>query len=338
MNSFTHQHPAKVFAMDSSRAYAEEVAASLGIPITLHEEMKFEDGEFFCRSIDGPEGNVRGHDVFVVQSLYADEQEGIGDKFLKLAMMCGSLHTASAHDIIAVMPYLAFARQDRKEESRAPINTKIIERLLKAVGVTRALAIDVHNISAIQNAYAFEIQFDNLECKNLFADWFGKELQAAKKIVVLSPDSGGYRRADNFRNVLAKRMGREIGIGVFDKLRKNGDPTGSAIVGDVSGAEVIIYDDLISTAKTMCRAASTVTKFGGHTYAMCASHGLFVGEANKYLEEFDALLVDADTVPPFRLSEKNRAKYRVVKTAPMVAEAMRRIHTGTGSISDLLRS
>ena len=106
---------------------------------------------------------MRGHDVFVIQSLYADDQESIGDKFLKLGMLCGSLQTASAHDIVAVMPYLAFARQDRKTESRAPICTKIIERMLKSVGVTRAVVIDVHNVSAIQNAYAFDIQMDNLE-------------------------------------------------------------------------------------------------------------------------------------------------------------------------------
>ena len=340
MTAFLHagaHHPMKLFALDSSKQYAEKIAAHLNMRLTPHEERFFDDGEFFCRAMDGPDGNVRGHDVFVIQSLYDDNDESVADKFLKLAMMCGSLQTASARDIVAVMPYLAFARQDRKTESRAPICTKIIQRMLKSVGVTRALVIDVHNISAIQNAYAFEIQIDNLECKNLFADWFAENMLPNYKVVVLSPDAGGYARADRFRTTLAKRLGREVGIAIFDKLRKNGEATGGNIVGDVDGAQVIILDDLISTAGTMCKAAATVERFGGHTFAMCASHGLYVGDANKHLQKFDAFLVDADTVPPFRLSDENRKKIRVVDTTQMVAEAIRRIHTTTGSISELLR-
>ena len=174
--------------------------------------------------------------------------------------------------------------------------------------------------------------------KNLFAAWFADKMKDAPKVVVLSPDAGGYSRADLFRLTLAKLLEREVGIAIFDKLRKNEVVTGGNIVGDVAGAEVIVLDDMISTAGTMYKAAQAVGKFGGHCFAMCASHGLFVGEANQLLEKFDAWIVDADTVPPFRLSAANQKKVQVVSTTKMVAEAIRRIHTGTGSISDLLRS
>jgi ribose-phosphate pyrophosphokinase len=333
-------YPIKIFGLNATKEYAGRVAAHLGIPLTPHEEKTFDDGESFLKSPDGLEGNVRGHKVFVIQSLYSDAKESVSDKFVKLCIMCGSLHEASAHEVIPVIPHLAWARQDRKTTSRAPISTKIIARMLEATGIARILLMDVHNLSAEQNA--FDIHMDNLECKSLQAGWCAKTLEKSKKVVVLSPDSGGLARATRFRNTLAKTMAREqsdIGVVVFDKLRdaKSGSLSGGKIVGDVDDADVVEVDDMISTGKTAVLAGKAVPRFGGRLAAICATHGLFVGDANKYLDEVDCPLVIADTIEPFRLSPNNRKKAVVLDTSEMVANAIWRIHTVTGSISELLR-
>jgi ribose-phosphate pyrophosphokinase len=137
--------PFKVFGLQSSCEYAEKVAGHLGIKLTPHTEKLFDDGECYVQS--GPEfsddkaGNVRGHNVFVIQSLYSDRQETVADKFVKLCFFCGSLKDASAHEVIPIIPHLAWARQDRKTQSRAPITTKYVARMLEANKIERALAV-----------------------------------------------------------------------------------------------------------------------------------------------------------------------------------------------------
>lgn len=335
--------PMKIFGLNASRAYAEKVAMHLGMSLTPHEEKLHDDGECFLRSDDEPEGNVRGHTVFVIQSVYTDDEESVADKFMKLCIMCGSLKSASAHEVIPVVPHLGWCRQDRKTGSRAPVSTKIIAKMMQATGIARAVFMDVHNISAEQNA--FDIPIDILEAKKLHAQWCADKLKDADKIAVMSPDKGGLTRATSFRNCLAKVMGRkqsDIGVVIFDKHRdpKSGELSGAMgglIVGDVDGAEVIAVDDLISTAGTVDLACSAVPKSGGHVAAVCATHGLFVGDANKHLECIDAPIVVADTVDPlFRLTPANKAKIHFIDTSAMVADAIGRIHRQTGSISELL--
>lgn len=336
--------PFKIFGMNGSKSYAEEVAAHLGVGVTPHEEQTFDDGEPFAKSADGKAGNVRGHDIFVIQSLYSDEKESVCDKFMKLCIMCGSLKDASAHEVTAVIPHLAWARQDRKTESRAPITTKYIARLLEAAGIDRALFMDVHNLAAEQNA--FSVPIDNLEAKNLFADYCAAQLVAAGKtsnIKVLSPDSGGLNRCERFRNALLKALNKlgvkldTIDIVIFDKRRHKKEVSGGRIIGDVKDADVIALDDMISTASTMKKACGTAVNEGGRIFAMCATHGLFCGAANDVLDGFDAQIIVADTVQPFRLNTANRKKVHLVSTSHLVADAIRRIHSGTGSLSELLR-
>lgn len=336
-----HRHPLKVYGLDGTKKYAEQVAAHLKIPLSKHEETQFEDDECYLQSIDGLEGNVRGHDVFVIQSLYSDEKESVSDKFMKLAVFIGSLRSASAHTITAVIPHLAWARQDRKTRSRAPVTTKIIAAMLEAVGIDRALFVDVHNLSAEQNAFSLRCPTDILEAKYLHAEWCAEQLKDKKKIAVMSPDSGGYPRTNRFANALQKKLAAKGWTGVittpiFDKLRVDGKVRGANISGDVEDAETIIYDDLIATASTVVKAGKAVPKFGGRLNCICATHGLFVGKANEVLNELDAKIVIADTVDPWRLSAENRKKVHIVSTTKLLAEAIWKIHTGTGSISDLL--
>lgn len=332
--------PFKIFGLDGSKGYAIDVAGHLGMSIADHEEKIFDDGEPFAKSND----NVRGHRVFVIQSLYGDSEETVCDKFIKLSIMCGSLKDASAHEVVVVIPHLAWARQDRKTESRSPITTKYIAKMLEACGIDRALFIDVHNLAAEQNA--FTVPIDNLEAKNLFATYCAKELVNAgitKDIKVLTPDSGGLGRAGRFRLSLLKEINKlgvsldDIEVVIFDKVRVKNQVVGGRIIGNVANAHVIAYDDMISTAGTMKKACSTVLKEHGQIFGICATHGLFCGEANDALDGLDTRIIVTDTVEPWRLNDGNRKKVHMVKTSHLVADAIRRIHSGTGSLSELLR-
>jgi ribose-phosphate pyrophosphokinase len=339
--------PFKVFGLNASRDYAEGVVKHLGIELTPHTEKCFEDGECYIQSGpdwgDSAEGNVRGHNVFVIQSIYSDEEESVADKFVKLCFFCGSLKDASAHEVIPIIPHLGWARQDRKTQSRAPITTKYVARMLEANKIERVLLLDVHNLAAEQNA--FTVPIDVLEANNLFAEWFACRLMAegkTKKIRVLSPDSGGLGRCGRFRLALLKRLRAlgvvidDIEIVIFDKVRVKGEVIGGHIIGDVEDADVLVFDDMISTASTMKKSCNAVIAQKGRVYAICASHGLFCGKANDVLSELDAKIVVADTIKPWRLTPENKAKLHVVETTKMVAEAITRIHRGSGSISALL--
>jgi ribose-phosphate pyrophosphokinase len=339
-----YRHPLKLFGLSSSTEYAKQVADHLGVELIPHTETTFEDGECYIKSCDGSVGNVRGHNVFVISSLYTDAVESVNDKFMKLAIFCGSLRQASAHSITAVIPHFAYARQDQKDKSRAPVTTKICAKMLESVGVERFLFMDVHNLAAAQNAFAMTTNMDNLECKNLHAAWCAKELQGMhRKLAVLSPDSGGLKRANKFRSTLAHLIGvseYEIELAVLDKIRDphTGRIDGGRIIGDVKGRLVIALDDMISTGGTIVRGCEAVERHGGEVFAICATHGLFAGEANENLSKIDARIVVADTVSPFRLNEQNRMKLHIVNTSKIMADAIRRIHSGTGSISALLEN
>lgn len=349
LNLMRAPRPFKLFGLHGSADYAEKVASHLNIKLTPHTEKLFDDGECYVKS--GPElndtniGNVRGHNVFVIQSLYTDNEESVADKLTKLLIFCGSLKDASAHEVIPIIPHLGWARQDRKVQSREPITTKYVAQMLESMGIDRALLFDVHNLAAEQNA--FRVPIDNLEARGPFADFFAKRLIAenkTRKIRVMTPDTGGLGRCDRFRTTLLKRLNSlgakidDIEIVIFDKLRVEGKVRGGRIVGDVEDADVIAYDDMISTASTMKKACKAVEDSKGRVYAICATHGLFCGKANQILAELDTKIVVADTIRPWRLSDANRAKLHIIDTTKMVSEAIVRIHSGSGSISELLRS
>jgi len=332
--------PLKIFGLNGSKGFAEEVARYLSIPLSPTVEKNFDDGELYCRADE----NVRGSDVYVVHSLYGDDEMTAGEKLTSLSFFCGSLRDASCGRVTVVCPYLAFARQDRKTESRAPIGTKYVATILEAMGVDRLLTMDVHNLAAFQNA--FRIPTDNLEARNIVCDHISKIKGWDSPLVCLSPDTGGMGRTRHFRAGLEKRLGmqNQIDIAQFDKARDGttGELSGDKIIGDVKGKNVIIIDDMISTGGTIAKAASAVEKHGGKVYAVVATHGLFIKDAPKILANIPRLIV-TDTVPPFRLTKggDDPAHYKrslsVVSTAELFAKAIRRNHDGD-SISALLEN
>ena len=318
-----------LFSLDCGRAYGEKIAGHLGTALSDHEERDFEDSEYKIR----PLVNVRDRDVFVVQSLHGDGEHSTDEKLCRLLFFIGALKDASAGRVTAVVPYLCFARKDRKTKSRDPVTTRYIAALFEAVGTDRVVTLDVHNLAAFQNA--FRCRTEHLEATRLFARHFATRIKNPK-VVVVSPDAGGVKRADRLRDGLSQVMDRPIDTAFMEKTRSLGEVRCEALVGDVVGKAAIIIDDLISAGTTMARTAKACRAQGATDVFATASHGLFVGEANRLLSgpEIDELVV-TDTIPPFRLSSELReSKFVEIDAAQLFAEAIKRLHTG-GSIADL---
>lgn len=321
-----------VFALAASREFGAGVAGTLGTSLAPHEERAFEDGEHKSR----PLVNVRGRDVFVVQSLYGEPPPGesANDKLCRLLFFIGALKDAAAARVTALVPYLCYARKDRKSKPRDPVTTRYVAALFEAVGTDRVVTLDVHNLAAYQNA--FRCGTDHLEARRLFVDVLTPRLGDAA-VAVVSPDVGGVKRADAFRETLARALGRDVPLAVMEKSRSAGVVSGDALVGDVAGRVVVLVDDLISTGTTLSRAAAACRARGALRVIAAATHGLFTGEANTRLAEpaLDELVV-SDSVSAFRLTDPAaRRKLTIVPVEPLLAEAARRIHEG-GSLVALV--
>lgn len=318
-----------LFALNASRDFGQRVADALGTPLARHEEREFEDGEHKARPLE----NVRGRDVYVVQSLHGEPRQSANDKLVRLLFFLGALKDASAGRVTAVVPYLCYARKDRRTKPRDPVSSRYVAALFEAVGADRVITLDVHNLAAYENA--FRIRAEHLEARKLFADYF-RPLAAGDEVAVVSPDVGGVKRAEAFRETLERGLGRAAGRAFMEKSRSEGVVSGEALVGDVSGRTAIIIDDLISSGTTLGRAIAACRARGARRILAAASHGLFNEKAGDLLTNPDLeQLVVTDTVPPFRLDAAARSKLRIVSVAPLFAEAIRRIHSG-GSLVELM--
>lgn len=321
----------KLFAPNASRDFGLEVAAVLDVPLARHEERDFEDGEHKIRPLE----NVRGSDVYVVHSLYGEAAQSVNDKLVRLLCFLGALKDASAARVTAVMPYLCYARKDRRSKPRDPVSTRYVAAMLEAVGTDHVITLDVHNVAAYENA--FRIPADHLEAKQLFVDYF-EPLVRDSQIAVVSPDVGGVKRADAFAESLEVRLGHTVARAFMEKRRSAGVVSGEAVVGDVAGRQAIIIDDLVSSGTTLTRAVSACRARGATRIYAAATHGLFAATAGELLSNPDLeSLAVTDTVPPFRLdAQLVKEKLRVISCAPLFAEAIRRMHTG-GSLVELLQ-
>lgn len=319
-----------LFALDTSRPYGERVAAALGITLSRHEAREFEDGEHKARSLE----NVRDRDVYVIHSLYGEPGMSANDKLIRVLFFIGALKDASAAQVTAVCPYLAYSRKDRRTKPRDPLGSRYVAQLFEAVGTDRMVTLDVHNLAAYQNA--FRIPAEHLEARGLFVAWFAARLQD-EAIVVVSPDAGGVKRADAFRDALARALGRPVGSAFMEKRRSEGVVSGEAVVGDIGGKTAIILDDLVGSGTTLARAAAACRALGAKRVFAAASHGVFAGAAAEVLADpaLEKLLV-ADSIPPFRLPPAMLGRQvEVLDSAPLFAEAIRRLHSG-GSLVELM--
>ncbi len=311
-----------LFALKHTRDFGQRVAASLGVELAPLEEREFEDGEHKAR----PLADVRGRDCFVIQSLHGGPDASGNDKLARLLFFAGALRDHRAARVTAVVPYLAYARKDRVTKPHDPVITRYVAQLFEAVGIAGVIALEVHNVAAFQNA--FRIPTLHLESAEVFAPRAG-ELAGAGPVVVASPDPGGVKRAQLFRETLEARLQREFGAAYLEKRRSAGVVSGSMLAGDVQGATVFLVDDLISTGGTMLRAAQTCLAAGATKVYAFAAHGLFnAGASDVIADPAFAATILTDTVPPFRLSATARERVEIVSAAPLFADAIRRVHAG----------
>jgi ribose-phosphate pyrophosphokinase len=321
-----------LFALDASRPFGERVATALGVALTRHEEREFEDGEHKARPLE----NVRGRDVYVIHSLYGEPGVSANDKLVRLLFFIGALKDASAARVTAVCPYLAYSRKDRRSKPRDPVSSRYVAQLFEAVGADRMMTLDVHNLAAYQNA--FRIPAEHLEARGLFVEWFATHLPQ-DDIVVVSPDAGGVKRAEAFRESLGRARDRPVASAFMEKHRSEGVVSGEAVVGEIENRTAIIVDDLISSGTTLARAAAACKRLGAAKVFAAASHGAFNGVAAEVLADpaLDKLLV-SDSIPPFRLPPALLGeRVAVLDCAPLFAEAIRRLHGG-GSLVELLQN
>ena len=319
-----------VFAPQSGREFAERVCSHLGISLRPHEERAFEDGEHKTRPLE----SVRGKDVFVIQSLYGDAGQSVNDKLCQLLFFLGALRDASAERVTAVVPYLCYARKDRRSKSRDPVTTQYVAELFEAMHIDRLVTLDVHNLAAFQNA--FRIPTDHLEAKTSFVKHF-VPLIHDEEVAVVSPDIGGVKRAEAFREALSAALVRPVTNAFVEKYRSAGVVSGEALTGDVANKTAIIIDDLVSSGTTLARAAQACIARQAKTVYAVATHGVFATKASQVLAEAPLeKIVVTNTIPPFRLNpDVVGNKLVVLDTTPLIAEAIRRIHSN-GSIVELL--
>ena len=245
--------PLSIFALSGTREFGERVATAAGQVLAPLEERWFEDGEHKTRPLE----SVRNRDVFVIESLHGEETMSVNDKLCRLLFFIGALKDASAARVTAVVPYLCYARKDRKTKSRDPVTTRYIAQLFEAVGTDCIVTIDVHNLAAYQNA--FRCNAEHLEARLLFAAEIAKMAGREKMMVVVSPDAGGAKRATALRDTLAAVCECDVPLAFLEKQRSGGVVSGEAVVGPIEGRIAVIIDDLISTGTTLVRAADACT-------------------------------------------------------------------------------
>jgi ribose-phosphate pyrophosphokinase len=323
----------KLFGLDGSKELAQRLANRLGTRLGSHEERDFEDGEFKIRPLE----SVCGQHVFICQSLASSAGQSANDKLNRLLFLCGAVKDAGAQHVTAVVPYLAYARKDQRTKSRDPVTTRYVAQMFEAVGVDTIATVDVHNVAAFENA--FRIGKENLEAAPLFAEHFAPLAAAASRTVVLSPDTGGVKRARAFAALLEARSGKTAGLAFMEKQRSEGRVSGELFAGDVDGALVIVIDDLVSGGTTLARAAAAAKARGARDVHAAATHAVLSSGAAETLGRapFESIVV-TDTVDDVRQRGSFLgSELRVLEIAPLFATAIeRRLGAGAArSLSEL---
>ncbi|CAM8648644.1 PrsA Phosphoribosylpyrophosphate synthetase [Oxalobacteraceae bacterium] len=320
-----------LFALEHSHVLGNAIAQQLGLALAPHEERVFEDGEHKARPIQ----SVRGRSCFVLHSLYGEPAQSVNDKLTRLLFFIATLKDAAAKEVTAVVPYLAYARKDRKTQPRDPVTLRYLAQLFEAVGTDALLVLEVHNSAAFQNA--FRCSTETLDCTALFAQQLVDRL-GDSAVTVVSPDAGGVKRAALFRQKLAHSLGRSVTMGFVEKFRSAGVLSGELLVGEVSGRHVLLFDDLISSGQTLLRAARACHQQGATAVWALAAHGLFNADAASVLSDPMIERVFITDSVPLRLTPGSALanKLEVVSCADLLAEAIRRCHEG-GSIVELMQ-
>jgi ribose-phosphate pyrophosphokinase len=318
-----------LFALGQERELGLEVAKFLGPPLAAHEERAFEDGEHKTRPLEA----VAKSDVYVLESLHGGPGASANDRLCRLLFFIGALKDAGADRVTAITPYLCYARKDRRTKPNDPVNSKYVASLFEAVGMDAIVTLDVHNPAAYENA--FRRRAVTLTAAPLFVAY--AKAFAGERFAVVSPDAGGVKRAELFREALEAALGYPVGKGFADKHRSAGIVSGELFVGDVAGATVLMIDDLISTGTTLLRAAKAARKAGAVKVIALVTHALFTQGAEMVITDpaIDRFVV-TDSVSVARAGPAAaHEKIERIAAAPLLAETIRRLHQGA-PLTDLL--
>lgn len=308
-----HGKDIKIFTANSNKQIAADIAENLGLTLGDSEVVTFSDGEI---SVSIQE-SVRGSEVFVVQST----SQPVNHHLMELLIMIDAFKRASASQITAVIPYFGYARQDRKTKARDPISAKLVSDLITAAGADRILTMDLH---APQIQGFFNIPLDHLLGVPILVLHFMERLAENKEdVIVVSPDLGSVTRARNF----ASRL--DVPLAIVDKRRQRANVSEVMnIIGDVRDKRVILVDDMIDTAGTLCNAAKAIMEIGGaKEVTACATHGVLSGPAIERIEQSvikEVVLLDTIAIP----KEKQIDKLTILRAGPVFAEAIARIYQG----------
>ncbi len=297
-----------IFTGNAHPKLAKDIAKYLKGEVSQALVSRFSDGEVRVKI----EENVRGKDVFVVQPT----SPPVNENLMELLIMIDALKRASARRITAVIPYFGYARQDRKDQPRVPITAKLVANLLTTAGADRVLTLDLH---AGQIQGFFDIPLDHLYAINVFVEYFSKK-KFKNNLVVVSPDVGGIKMARAY----AKRL--RAGLAIVDKRRNTPDSTEAIhILGEVKAKVAILVDDIIATGSSLIEAAKVLKKAGTKKIYAAVTHGVLSKDAPKKLENSEiSQLVITDSIPLPK--EKRTSKIKVVSVAPLLGEAIKRIH------------
>jgi ribose-phosphate pyrophosphokinase len=308
----------KLIAGNSNRPLAEAISAMLKVPLTNASIRRFSDMEVFVEILE----NVRGEDVFVVQSTSFPAN----DNLMELLVIIDALRRGSARRITAVLPYFGYARQDRKTGPRTPISAKLVANLIETAGADRVLTLDLH---AGQIQGFFDIPTDNLVAAPVFSRDISEHLKTGGHLVIVSPDVGGVVRA----RAIARRLDADLAI--IDKRRERaGVSEVMNIIGNVAGADCVLIDDIVDSAGTLCNAAQALKDQGARSVSAYVTHGVLSGEAVERVagSPLDAL-VTTDSIPATP-SVAQSLKIRQLTIADLIADAIERI-SNERSVSSL---
>jgi len=309
----------KIFCGTGSIDLGQAVSKYLRIPLGGAKVERFPDGEKMIKL----EEDVRGRDCFIVQSTCNPVDENL----MELLIYLDCLKRASAQRITAVIPYFGYARQDRKDEGRVPITAKMVANIITTAGADRILAIDLH---AQQLQGFFDIPVDHLTGELVLTSYFREK--KISDLTIVSPDVGNMKTADKY----AARLGGKIAI-VHKKRVSGSEVASEEIIGDVDGRNILMCDDIIATAGTVCGAARLVKERGAKKVYIGATHGVFIGSALVRLKEAPIEeIVVTDTIP-LADEAKDACNIKVLTVSAMLGEAIKRIHRNE-SISSLFNS
>ncbi|PLW82025.1 ribose-phosphate pyrophosphokinase [Kineobactrum sediminis] len=323
-----------LFSLHSGKDFAALVAAHLAIDVGLHEERNFPDGEHKIRPLQ----SVRDRDVYVVQSLFTDHEYSLNDKLVRLLCLIGVLRENGADRITAVIPYLCYSRKERKTQARDPVTSRYIAQLFEAMKLDRIVTLEAHNTAGFDNA--FRCNSEHLSARSTFIEHILPDLQD-KMITVASPDVGGIKRAEQFREALERRIGVPMGTAFMEKFRSEGAVSGSNVVGEVQDRTVLIVDDMITSGRTLKRAAEAFKDSGATEIIGIATHGNFSAAVDGVVSEPSlassalARILVTNSIPPRLLPEAlYRNTVEMVDVSPLIGEAIHRLHHG-GLVSKL---